>query len=197
MKKSLVGVALMSVLSLSSLNAEILFNLHEQHFANAIEGGMKVGRYELEQSYVSTNLNFIQGYYQTDNDEGYFNVDLKAPIANWSVSVDLRIHFYYGTGKETRFIKLISENGETTIVSIQKDSVYFEGENRISESFDLDSALSFTLSYNNGKIDLSMNGKMLASVDRNNFGNLKSVEVGLVKEENNKDNLTSLTIGAK
>jgi hypothetical protein len=195
-----LSILLIVTTFISSLYAEakIHFDLHAQHFANAIEGSMKVGRYDLDDTQVSTNLNYVNGYYTTTNDNGYMNVDLKSPIAEWSVACNISgIFDSYSYNYEIRTIKLIAENGESIMVSIRRNQIMFEGTNVISGTQNQSYNLDISLTKNGDNVDLVINGINEGSATRTTFSSLKSVEVRIVKEDTASDDLQSLTIGSK
>ena len=192
--KMTLGMLVFSV----SLFADIQFDLHAQHFSKAIEGKYAGARYELTDSYVSTNLAYVDGKYLTQNNAGYVNVELKTAIANWSTSVDA----YYIMGnseKKTRTIKWTSENGESILVSFKYGSVIFDGKSVYTP--DEYQRMTISLTQNTDSIELIINGVKAGTATRASFGNLKYVEVQAISEYNNGairyDYINSLTIGSK
>ena len=196
MKKSGLKLLVVGILASSLLaNAEIAFDLHAQHFSKAIAGKYEGARYELPSSFVSTNLNYVDGYYTTKNDNGYFNVEVKIPKIDWSVSIDTWYYAYYTT--RGRSIKLISDNGESIDVTFYSDNVQFDG-NKVVSSFNNSQRTSVGFIQNGNNIELYINGVKVGTAVRANFQKLKYVEVQLTNNYSSKmDDLHSLTIGSK
>ncbi len=192
MNKALKVMAMVSLLS-SSLFAEIVFNLEEQHFSKAIEGTYESARYELTDAYVSTNLKYIEGVYLSDDSTGKFNVELKEPIESWSVSFDV---WFYLSSKR-RFIKLVDENGESAVVSFKSKDINFDNKSVVSDLYSGE-RLTVGLLKNGDDIELSINGSKVGTATKASFSKLKYIETGLIVFSNNLyDTLNSLTIGSK
>ena len=195
--KKITRFMLGTLLFSGSLFAEIAFDLHAQHFSKAIEGKYEGARYELSNSYVSTNLKYIDGTYLTKSNAGYINVEVKEPIADWSTSIDA----YYIMGnsyKKTRTIKWTSENGESILVSFKNDAITFNGENvYVPGGYQ---RMTITLTQNDNNIELILNGVKAGTATRATFGKLKYVEVQAISESDGGtryDYINGLTIGSK
>jgi len=191
--KMTFGILLMSI----SLFADIQFDLHAQHFSKAIEGKYAGARYELTDSYVSTNLAYIDGKYLTQDNAGYINVELKTAIANWSTSIDT-FYIMGSSYKKTRTIKWISENGESILVSFKYGSVTFDGKSVYSP--DEYQRMTISLTQNIDSVELVINGIKVGTAKRASFGNLKYLEVQAIYEYDggkNYDYINSITIGSK
>jgi len=189
--KMTLGILLTSI----SLFADIQFDLHAQHFSKAIEGKYAGARYE--DSYVSTNLAYIDGKYLTQDNAGYINVELKTAIANWSTSIDT-FYIMGNSYKKTRTIKWISENGESILVSFKYGSVTFDGKSVYSP--DEYQRMTISLTQNIDSVELVINGIKVGTAKRASFGNLKYLEVQAIYEYDggkNYDYINSITIGSK
>jgi len=192
MKNLTKKLLLAGLLSTSLLNAEIAFDLHAQHFSKAIEGKYEGARYELPKAFVSTNLKYIDGYYTTQNDNGYFNVEVKEPKVDWSVTIDANYYLSDGT---TRTIKLVSDNGESIVVSLSYQDIHFNSTNVLTSLYNSE-RIATELVRNGDNIELHINGAKVGTAVRANFDKLKYVEVALISTNIDED-LHSLTIGSK
>jgi len=196
--KTITKITLGILLTSISLFADIQFDLHAQHFSKAIEGKYAGARYELADSYVSTNLAYIDGKYLTQDNAGYINVELKTAIANWSTSIDT-FYIMGSSYKKTRTIKWISENGESILVSFKYGSVTFDGKSVYSP--DEYQRMTISLTQNIDSVELVINGIKVGTAKRASFGNLKYLEVQAIYEYdgggNHYDYINSITIGSK
>ena len=188
-KKWIVGSLLLS----SVLSADIAFDLHAQHFSKAIEGKYEGARYDLPYSYASTNLKYEDGYYITQNSSGYFNVEVKEPKEGWSVSFDAYYRFSYRN--YVRTVKLVSENGESVVLSLSSKDSKFNSTSVFSAGSNLRVTASFSQVGEN--IELSINGEQVGVAKKKTFGALKYIEIQLINEDGTNDRLNSLTIGSK
>lgn len=189
-----IGLKLLTaaLLTTTLLNAEIAFDLHAQHFSKAIAGQYEGARYELPKAFVSTNTKYEDGYYTTQNDNGYFNVEVKEPKVDWSVSVDAN---YYLSDGSTRTIKLVADNGESIVVSFTYKDIHFDSNNVLGSLYNSE-RIATELTRNGDNIELYINGNKVATAVRASFDKLKYVEVALITTNINED-LHSLTIGSK
>lgn len=172
----------------------IVFDLHEQHFSKAIEGGMQGARYDVGLAYVSTNTNYTQGYYTTTNDNGYFNVALKTPIENWSVSYDAT-YMFAPSFLETRSIKLTADNGNSVVVSFKYGDITFN--NVTVGTPNDDGRFTVILEKDGVNLDLYINASKVGSMDASSFSKLKFVDIQLINEQTLNDDLHNLVIGSK
>lgn len=196
MKTVKAGILFFILLSASGSKAfaEIAFDLHEQHFSKSIAGEYEGARYELPKSFVSTNLKYDNGYYITENSSGYFNVEVKNPSDNWSVSIDTFYRFSINY-KRTRTIKITSENGESVMVSFKYNDTKFNDEKVYGET--TSTRVTTSLRKNGNDIELIINGEKAGSVARPSFSKLKYIELQLIQEGSSFDRLNSLNIGSK
>jgi len=189
-KNILLGTALLS----ASLFAEIHFDLNSQHFSKAIEGNFEGARYELPSAYVSTNLKYANGYYITQNSSGYMNVELKTAVSDWSVSIDT----YYQTSsayQSFRSIKLTADNGESIVISTQRNAIIFNGES-VYNPDENGIRMTFSITKTGDSVDLSINGAKVPTIQRANFLKLKHVEVQAIQENSANDRVNSVIIGS-
>ena len=203
--KVLVLVFLSTSSSISS-SASISFDLDSQNFANAISSDdMLSGRYSLAEAYVSTNLNYISGYYTTSNDHGYFNVEIKEPPENWSVALSARyvLSNHDATYHQTRSIVFTGANGESFSISFKYNEVILDGENVYQpSSFQ---RLSISIVKNGTNVELFINGSKVGTANKSNFPDLKFVSIQLIEEKTSSgagsnyhsDILHSLIIGSE
>jgi hypothetical protein len=195
MKNIGLKLLLAGLLSTSLLNAKIAFDLHAQHFSKAIAGTYEGARYELPKSFVSTNLKYIDGKYTTKNDNGYFNVEVKSPRTNWSVSLDVWYKLYYNNSART--IKLVADNGESISISFAPGDVVFDSK-KVVTNLSGEERVTVEILRTGNNIELSVNGKKVGTAVRASFATLKYVEVSLINDYNSYyDNLHSLVIGSK
>lgn len=203
LKVKVIALVLLSTTLVSNAfaEAEIAFDLHAQHFSKSIEGLHEGARYELPKAFVTTNLKYIDGTYITKADyAGILNVEVKEPIADWSISVDA----FYILGSQhdqTRTIKVTSENGESILVSFKFDKVTFNGTT-VYQPGEYQ-RITTAITQNGDDIDLVINGAIAGSASRATFGKLKYVDVQAINEydnsdyNNNNDYINGLTIGSK
>jgi len=183
------------LLSSTVLNAEILFDLQAQHFSKALEGNFEGARYDLPQSFVSTNLKYEDGKYTTKDNGGYFKVEIKEPKSDWSVSLDVWYYMYYAS--RGRSIKLISNNGQSIDVFFSYKNITFDGKKVVSNLYDYE-RISVGFIQDGDNIELYINGAKVGTAVRSAFGELKFVEAQLVNNTGSTmDDLIGLTIGSK
>jgi len=92
------------------------FDLNTQNFSEAdIDGAMVSARYNLPDTYVTTNLKHDSTYHTLD-DNGFFKVELKSPLTTWGVSFDMGYKFY--SRNAYRSIILTAENGTALTISL-------------------------------------------------------------------------------
>jgi hypothetical protein len=192
--KLLITLSLSAVLSTAAFAEKIHFNLHTQHFSETLKQKRIVAKYELPDSYVSTNLNRGSTYTTTD-DNGYFNVELKKPLANWGISFDMRYDFssHYN---ETRSIRLIANNGTSLTLTLQYNNVVFDGAKVYSASYSRPRIAIDISKDSSNTVKLSINGLKVASSTHAEFTNLKFVQLQLIHESGN-DALNDLIIGER
>jgi hypothetical protein len=183
------------------LAAETYFDLNEQNFSEAMkEGNMISARYELLKSYVTTNLKH-DATYHTLNDNGFFKIELKSPIANWGVSLDMGYKFF--SRSNLRSIIFTAENGTSLIIGLSnyysksfRGGVYFNGK-RVYYPFE-DERLSITINKsNNDTVTFNINGSEVASISKSSFDKLKFVEAQLIREGAENDAMHNLIIGGE
>lgn len=197
MKKLALNLLLPLIMT-ASLQADIKFDLHAQHFSTALAGNYEGARYELPTAFASTNLSYVDGRYTTADDNGYFNVALKTPALNWGVTLDVSCYLY----KEERSVKVTSDSGDSVMVTFDKDDIRFNGQTVLT---DLDFAERITVGFvkNGNDIEVSINGNLVGATTRPNFGKLKYAEVQLITENDyssstlHHDDLHSLTVGSR
>ncbi len=194
--KLLLSIILTTLTTQTAIAAQILFDLNAQHFSETLnDGGLVAARYNLPDSFVSTNLKYDQSYHSVSGDDtGSLAIELKQPIENWGVSFDIKYSFS-GSFREKRSIKLTSDDGTTSTVSLSWHKVTFNGIDAYEpENFE---RLVIAIDKNNNEdIKLRINGDLVASTPSIGFSNLKFVEVQLISE-NGLDSLNSLIIGEK
>jgi hypothetical protein len=201
LKVKVVALVLLttSLVSNAFAEAEVAFDLHAQHFSKAIEGEFEGARYELPKAFVTTNLNYVDGSYWTESAGGILNVEVKEPIADWSVSVDA--FYVLGTDyKKTRTIKVTSENGESVLVSFRYAVVTFNGETVYIPGER--GRLTVAITQSGDNIELAINGTIAGTASRASFGKLKYVDVQAIYESDSSsgsdyDHINGLTIGSK
>lgn len=199
LKFKLISLVLLTLLAgRASAAADIVFDLHAQHFSKAIEGQYEGARYELPKAFFTTNLKYVDGAYLTKSNAGNINVEVKEPIANWSMSADT-FYIMGSNYKKTRTIKMTSENGESVLVSFRFDAVTFNGENVYSPGEF--KRMTIAVTQNTNDIELIINGVKVGTATRETFGKLKYVDVQAISEEDSGsthyDYINGLTIGSK
>lgn len=190
--------ALTALMSQNVLAAsQMYFDLHAQNFSETKkEGDMIWARYDIPNSYVTTNLKHTSTY-NTLDDTGFMRVDLKQPLVTWGVAIDMRYAFAYE--KDRRSIILTSDNGESLIIGLttykstnSSGGVIFNGKRAFITGYD--ERLSISMSKNDtGQITLNINGS-ITTVDDLDFSQLRSVEAQLIVESGESDMLNSFTI---
>ena len=197
MKNLTKKLLLAGLLSTSLLNAEVSFDLHAQHFSKAIEGKFEGARYELPKTFVSTNLKYVDGRYTVDSDDGYFNVEVKTPKDDWSVTLDVTMYL----NNDKRALKLVADNGESLVVSFFYKNIQFDSKT-VLDTLYFSERITVEILKNGDNIELSINGAKVGTAIRPNFSKLKYVEIQLNQDTTSSsgvsnDDLHSLTIGSK
>jgi len=181
--KKLLKTALLLTAFTNLLNAEILFDLHAQHFSNVKDGDLEFGRYNLPKVYVSTAAkNYYGAYYTKD-----FTVEMKNPPATWSVTFDLRANL----SGNTRTLSFVSDTGKTILVTFKYNKIIFDGYEQSVSHMGADASMSGTLTKEGNQVILYVNGyyKRIATVS--NFSKLKLVKIPTTSNFM----MTALTIG--
>jgi len=200
MKQIALKLLTAGILTSTALYAEasIAFDLHAQHFSKAIAGEYEGARYELPTAFVSTNLAYASGRYTTESDDGYFNVQIKEPKADWSVSLDFTMYL----NKDTRALKLIADNGESIVVSFSSENISFNSK-KVVDSLYYSERITVELLRKGDDVELWINGAKVETATRPTLTKLKYVEIQLNSDNNAynssvvNDDLHSLTIGSK
>ena len=183
MIKKVLKLALMLVSFSNLLTAEILFDLHAQHFSNVKDGDLEFGRYNLPKVYVSTAAkNYYGAYYQRD-----FTVEIKSPPASWSVTFDLRANLY----SDDRTVSLVANTGKTISVTFKYNKIIFDGYEQSVSNMGSDASISGTFTKEGNQVVLRVNGyyKRVATVS--DFPKLKMVKIPTTGD----CLMTALTIG--
>lgn len=172
------------------------FNLSSQQFSKTLntDDKMALARYQLTDSYATTNLLVRDGAYQTLTDAGVFNVELKKSLIKWGASFDINYYRYSGDD-DTRSIKLVSGGGDALIVTITNGSVVFNGKT----VYKPETPARLTIAFNkvDSNVKLTINGIVTSSVAAPNFTSLKAVNVQLTHDYNFGDRLNDLIIGER
>lgn len=197
MKNTALKLLTTALLTTTLLNAEIAFDLHAQHFSKAIAGEYEGARYELPKAFVSTNLAYASGRYTTESDDGYFNVQIKEPKVDWSVSLDFTMYLR----TDTRSLKLIADNGESIVVSFSYENISFNSK-KVVDSLYYSERITVELLRKGDDVELWINGAKVETATRPTLTKLKYVEIQLSSDYSNNstvvnDDLHSLTIGSK
>ena len=180
--KKILKLALLVTAFANLLTAEILFDLHAQHFSNVKDGNLEFGRYDLPKVYVSTAAkNYYGGYTNKD-----FIVEIKNAPALWSVTFDLRANL-----GATRTLSFISDTGKTILVSFKKDKIIFDGYEQSVSYMYYNTNISGTLTKEGDQVILRVNGFYERTATVSNFSKLK-----LVKMPTSGFLMTALTIGS-
>ena len=167
------------------LTAEILFDLHAQHFSNVKDGGEEFGRYNLPKVYVSTAArNHFGTYYRRE-----FSVELKSPPASWSVTFDLRANIR----DNPRTLSFVANTGKTISVTFREGKILFNGHSETENIYDLDfhASISGTLTKEGNQVVLRVNGFYKRMAMMSDFPKLKKV---IIPTASNCV-MTALTIG--
>lgn len=179
--KTIIVAGLIGLPVMASAEPKTHFNLHSQLYSETKNTDEMTGaRYNLPDSFVNTNLIYEDGVYTTLNDRGFFKAELKDPARDWSVSIDA----FYGVSSylfKNRSIKISAENGESIIISIKRGNVTFNGENVYDAP--TGARLTFGVKNSDSKVELTVNGSKVATVEYPDFNKLKFVEVQLISEE--------------
>jgi len=184
MIKKVLKLALMLVSFSNLLTAEILFDLHAQHFSNVKDGGEEFGRYNLPKVYVSTAAkNYYGVYYKKD-----FNVEIKNPPVSWSVTFDLRAKL---TGSRTRTLSFVADTGKTISVAFKYNKVIFDGHSETVGYIGNHASISGTLTKEGNQVVLRVNGYYQRIATVSDFPKLKMVKIPTTGD----CMMTALTIG--
>jgi len=180
--KKLLKTALLLTAFTNLLNAEILFDLHAQHFSNVKDGHLEFGRYDLPKVYVSTAA---KNYYGTYGEKD-FTVEMKNPPATWSVTFDLGIYLDHGRIFSLSFV---SDTGKIISVTFKSDKIIFGG---YEQSVSYPQSISATLTKEGNQATLRVNGHYERTVTVSDFTTLKLVKIPI----GYFDIMTALTIGS-
>jgi len=181
--KKLLKTALLLTAFTNLLNAEILFDLHAQHFSNVKDGNLEFGRYNLPKVYVSTAAKNYYGSYETKD----FIVEMKSPPAIWSVTFDLRARLY----NNTRTLSFVADTGKTISVTFKYNKIIFDGYEQSVSYMANRASISGTLTKEGNQVVLRVNGYYKRTATVSNFAKLKLVKIPL----SNDCIMTALTIG--
>ena len=181
MIKKALKLTLMLVSFSNLLTAEILFDLHAQHFSNVKDGDLEFGRYNLPKVYVSTAARNYHGVYFG----GDFKVDIKTPPTSWSVTFDLRAKL-----DTSRTVKFISNDGTTIPVTFGYYNIKFMGTETSVSKMTHHASISGTLTKKGNQVVLRVNGSYQGEATVSNFPKLKKVEI-----PTSSCMMTALTIG--
>lgn len=165
-----------SLLLVTTLQAEILFDLQDQYFEYAYKQNSKTAHYELPNVKVST-VNIYQakdGRYVTNNaSSGIFIVKLNKAVEKFNVSVKANYRSTYNG--RTPSIVLKTDTGREFVISFDKHQLVIQ--NKI---FTVGELHKKTLHINIEKIDdvlvTSINGQVFYRYEMREFVNLKRVE---------------------
>lgn len=179
-KKILTSALLVTAFS-NPLTAEILFDLHAQHFSNVKDGDLEFGRYNLPKVYVSTAAkNYYGAYYKKD-----FIVDIKNPPVSWSVTFDLH------TELDTRTLSFVADTGKTILVTFKYNKIIFDGYEQTVAYMRNWASISGTLTKEGNQVTLRVNGYYERTATVSDFPKLKLVKI----PTDNDCRMTALTIG--
>lgn len=169
MIKKILKLTLMLVSFSNLLTAEILFDLHAQHFSNVKDGNLEFGRYDLPEVYVSTAAkNYYGTYYKND-----FTVDIKNPPASWSVSFD----FSAKLSSTTRTLSFVADTGRTISVIFKPNKIVFGGYEQTVSYMNTYTNISGTLTKEGNQVVLRVNGYYERTATVLNFPKLKLVKI--------------------
>ena len=182
--KKILKLALLVTAFANLLTAEILFDLHAQHFSNVKDGNLEFGRYDLPKVYVSTAAKNYYGTYEAKD----FIVDIKNPPASWSVTFDLQTYLY----DTTRTLSFVSDTGKTILVTFTNNKIIFDGyEQSVSYMYRY-ASISGTLTKEGDQVVLRVNGFYERTATVPSFSKLKLVKIPLTTNSI----MTALTIGS-
>ncbi|MDF1874298.1 hypothetical protein JHD48_00965 [Sulfurimonas sp. SAG-AH-194-I05] len=187
------------MLSVSFLNAQMVFDLQAQYFSNAYGQNSKASLYALENLNVTT-VNLYQatdGRYVTNNaSSGTFSVRLTNTVSNFNVSIKAKYKSTYNS--RTPSIVLKSDLGEEFVISYDKNEIIIQ--NKIFRVIGLhDKVLHVNIQKKDDLFVTSINGQVFSKVKLETFVNLKKVEqtINNVGGVSSEDSLYDLTIYAK
>ena len=184
MKKLLKLALMLSALS-SALTAEILFDLHAQHFSNVADGNLEFGRYNLPKVYVSTAAKNYYGTYEQSD----FTVDIKNPPASWSVTFDIHAKMQ---GDATHTLSFVSNTGKTILVTFKENKIIFGGYEQSVPGMNYAASISGTLTKEGNQVILHVNGYYERTATVSNFPKLKLVKIPTT----GSCIMTALTVGS-
>lgn len=117
--KKLLKTTLLFTLLTNLLTAEILFDLNEQHFSNALDANGVVGKYSLPNVYVTTQLRYDNGRYKLYGaNNSSFDIELKNPLNTVNVSFDIEYNLNSNSYGKIHNIQLIDINGEIVTLGL-------------------------------------------------------------------------------
>lgn len=165
--KSIFRIVIGMVLMGGSLMAQVVFDLQQQHFSNSLKDEKIGSKYELQESYVTTNMNLKSDTYNYQGD-GHFHVELKEALQTWHMTYDLRIHL---GGNDT--ITLYDESGQSFVMAFRDGKIYFDNKEVYSDTYITG---TIQLSRSGSEIVLTINGAELETTEGLSFGQLKTVQ---------------------
>lgn len=167
---------LLGLLTISSLHADIVFDLQEQYFEHAHEQNSNAGLYKLENATVSTvNLHQSKnGQYITEYDSsGMLIVRVNKPLKDFSISIKAR---YKSTYKlRTSSIVLKSNNGDEFIIILQNNQIIIQNETYTYQGL-YQNMIHLNIEKVDGVFKTSINGKLLSAYKMEKFTLLKRLE---------------------
>jgi len=209
-------ILLAGFILITSLCAEskILFALNNQYFSETMQkektekpkAGYMIGaRYDVGDVIVSTNLaRWSTGVLGTLNKrkDGYLIVDVKEPINQWTVSINVSYAFF-GECTEAAAsysIRLGANNGESIYITTNPcDVVVQDKQFKLKKKNTLDnSALNYFIKTNQSDIIVMLNGQTLIKLPKGDFDKFKTVEMGVgTNKYGLASHIKNLTIGQK
>jgi len=190
-------ILLTGFILITSLCAEskILFALNNQYFSETMQkektekpkAGQMIGaRYDVGDVIVSTNLaRWSTGVLGTlrNRKDGYFIADVKEPVKQWTVSINVSYAFYgvCTQAVASYSLRLGANNGESIYITTNPCDVVAQGKQfKLTKTDTLeDTALNYFVKTDQGNIIVMLNGQTLIKVPKGDFDKLKTVEMGV------------------
>jgi len=167
MKTFLQTTIMVSLLS-ASLMAETVFDLGAQQFYNSITPEMHYmdASYDLDKSFASTGLAFIDGGYRPKGGRsGSLKAQVKVPKAHWGVSFSMYCYIFAdgcgisAVGSNGNAINIHLDNKRLRVNGIEVNGdVTFDGSNTSSYSFYQETTVDGVINGHDDNISVVING---------------------------------------
>lgn len=187
------------LITLTTLQGKILFDLQEQYFEHAYTQSSRTGLYQLPHVNVST-VNILQakdGKYVTEfSSSGTLLVRLNQEREDFRISIKARYKSTYFLRSSSIVLK--SEDGEEFIIMFNKNQIVISG--KVFHYKDLDKKIfHIGIKKEKEKFTVFIDGKLISEYNMPTFGSLKRIEQSLnnISGISSQDCLYDMVISGK